>query len=112
MTVDVEKFKTAFRVDGESEDDLIKGYLSAADSFVKNAVGTDDEFYKADKVQSLADVATLSLAGTYYQYRMTLSDVQVYQIDDTLNSIIGQLRGMYAQFLNSKEDSDAKEDTT
>ena len=31
MTVDVEKFKTAFRVDGESEGDLIKGYLSAAD---------------------------------------------------------------------------------
>ncbi|EJF00341.1 head-tail connector protein [Liquorilactobacillus mali] len=98
MAVDAEMFKNAFHVDGTDDDALIDGYISSAENFIKNSVGDDDEkntFYSDSKVSSLLDTAVLSLAGTYYQYRMALSDVQAVSIDLTVNSIIGQLRGLY-----------------
>ncbi|MFT8867924.1 head-tail connector protein [Liquorilactobacillus nagelii] len=97
MAVDTNKFKGAFHVDGTDDDPLIAGYISTASSFVQNAVGedTDGKFYSDSRVSTLFDTAVLSLAGTYYQYRLALSDVQTYSVDLTVNSIIGQLRGLY-----------------
>lgn len=97
MAVDAESFKNAFRVDGTDDDTLIKNYIVSATSFVQNAIGedTDGKFYSDSRVSSLFDTAVMSLAGTYYQYRLSLSDVQTYSVDLTVNSIIGQLRGLY-----------------
>ena len=96
--VSVEEFENAFHIDDTQEDSaLISGYIAAAQSYVVNAVGEDidSNFYKDERVASLFKTAVMSLAGTYYQYRLALSDVQTYGIDLTLNSIIGQLRGLW-----------------
>jgi uncharacterized phage protein (predicted DNA packaging) len=87
-------------LDIDDSDTLMSAYIDAAEQYVKNAVGTDiATFYTDDStsVPALFKVAVMSLAGTYYQYRIAMSDTQTYDIDLTLNSIIGQLRGLYAQ---------------
>lgn len=87
-------------LDIDDSDTLMSAYIDAAEHYVKNAVGTDiATFYTDDStsVPALFKVAVMSLAGTYYQYRIAMSDTQTYDIGLTLNSIIGQLRGLYAQ---------------
>ncbi|WP_281829387.1 head-tail connector protein [Lactobacillus amylolyticus] len=96
--VTVDEFENAFHVDDTQEDQtLISEYITAAQNYIVNAVGEDldSEFYTDSRVASLFKTAVMSLAGSYYQYRMSLSDVQTYEIDLTLNSIIGQLRGLW-----------------
>ena len=96
--VSVGEFENAFHIDDTQEDSaLISGYITAAQNYVVNAVGEDidSNFYSDERVASLFKTAVMSLAGTYYQYRLALSDVQTYEINLTLNSIIGQLRGLW-----------------
>ena len=107
--VDVETFKTAYRIDGNDDDHLIKLYLDAANSFVKNAVGSDDTFFDQPSVKAAFETAVLAYAGTLYQYRASVSDVQPYEVNSTCNSIIGQLRGKYASF---EEEQDAQENNS
>lgn len=92
--VSVDSLKKVLYLDGSDEDDLLSAYLTAADQFVKNAVGATEDFYKKANVQPLLDLATKSLAATYYQNRLALSDTQTYPVDLTVNSVIGQLRGL------------------
>lgn len=96
--VSVDDLKGVLYLDGNDEDDLLSAYLTAADQFVKNAVGADDKFYDQDSVRPLVDLATKSLAATYYQNRLALSDTQAYPIDLTMNSVVGQLRGLYNSY--------------
>ena len=100
MSVDIARFNKAMNLDGDEEDALIKGYLEAAENSIKNAIGEDKsgKFYAREDVASLLDVAAIAIAGSYYQYRLSLSDAQAYPINLTSNSIIGQLRGMYDVF--------------
>ena len=56
-------------------------------------------------VSSLVEVAVMSLAGTYYQNRLAISSTSNYVVDLTVNSIIGQLRGLRDSFAE-KEDKD------
>lgn len=93
--VEVNDVKDVLYLDGNADDDLIKGYIDAADQFVKGAIGNNEEFYKDDSVKPLFNMAVKSLAATYYQYRLALSDTQTFPINMTVNSIIGQLRGQY-----------------
>ncbi|MDB8867677.1 head-tail connector protein [Pediococcus acidilactici] len=93
----VNQLKTALRIDGNSEDNLLSSYVVAAKSFIKNAVTENDKFYAEESVKPLYEMATLALAGAYYTYRIALVDTQTYSVDLTLNSIIGQLRGIYAK---------------
>lgn len=93
----VSRLKTSLRIDGIEEDPLLYGYAMAAQLFVKNAIATDDEaFFASESVKPLFEMAVLSLAGAYYTYRIALVDTQSYPVDLTLNSIIAQLRGLYA----------------
>ena len=103
MSVTVEDIKSMMAVDGNDDNTLIESYLTAATSFVKNAIGSDEAFYEKADVATLFDVAVKVLAGSYYQYRIALSDTQTYAIDLTLNSIIGQLRGLYDSHLEEVE---------
>ncbi|MCW8645709.1 head-tail connector protein, partial [Streptococcus macedonicus] len=52
--------------------------------------------------KSLYDTAVLALASSYYTYRVALADTMTYPIDLTLNSVIGQLRGLYAVYEEEK----------
>lgn len=100
MTVTLERFNKAMNLDGDEDDALVKGYLEAAEHSIKNAIGEDKsgKFYAREDVASLLDVAVIAVAGSYYTYRLSLSDAQAYPINLTSNSIIGQLRGMYYVF--------------
>lgn len=95
MAVSVEDVQKVLYLDGDADDDLLKGYLTAADQFVRNAIGSNEDFYERKDVVPLFDGAVKALAATYYQYRLSASDTQVFPINMTVNSIIGQLRGKY-----------------
>ncbi|MCB5077972.1 head-tail connector protein [Streptococcus phage phiKSM96] len=105
MSVTKDDVKKALNLDGDDDDSLISAYIKAAEIFIKNAIGEDksDKFYVREEITSLLNVAIISLAGSYYTYRISLADTQNYSVDLTLNSIIGQLRGKYALFLEEGE---------
>ena len=93
--VSVDDVKDVLYLDGNADDELIKSYIDTANQFIKSAVGDNDDFYTKPNVSVLFDSAVKSLAATYYQYRLALSDIQTFPINMTVNSIIGQLRGRY-----------------
>lgn len=95
----VPRVREMLYLDDDSDDQLLDSYIKAAQAFVHNAIGDDvNGFYSDANVSSLVTLAIMSLAGTYYQNRLALSDVQAYQVDLTMNSIIGQLRGLHDTF--------------
>ncbi|MEY8293675.1 head-tail connector protein [Limosilactobacillus caviae] len=96
--VSVAQIKQALYLDGDEDDSLIKNYITVAEQFVKNAVGGSDKFFEDKTVQPLYDMAVQSLAATYYQYRLALTDTQLFTNNATVNSIIGQLRGVYETY--------------
>lgn len=103
----VQDVKNILYLDGNDDDQLLNSYVIAADSFVHNAIGKDvNDFYKDSRVTSLVDLAVKSLAATYYQNRLSLSDTQTFPIDLTVNSIIGQLRGMRNTFEEKGDNSE------
>lgn len=106
MTVTLERFNKAMNLDGDADDALVKGYLEAAEHSIKTAVGEDKsgKFYTREIVASLLDVAVIAVAGSYYTYRLSLSDAQAYPINLTSNAIIGQLRGLYDVFMEGEDE--------
>lgn len=103
MTVKLDDLKTSLRIDSSADDGLLKGYQLAAENYVKNAVGVDDdEFYAQKTVEPLFDVAVIALTSGYYTFRTSLSLVEAYPVDLATNSIIAQLRGVYADYLADK----------
>lgn len=103
----VERVKNVLYLDGNDDDPLLSSYVLAAYAFVHNAVGDDiNGFYSDTNVSSLAEMATVSLAATYFQNRLSLSDTQTFPIDLTVNSIIGQLRGIRNTFEEKSDNSE------
>ena len=105
MTVTLERFKKAMNLDEVEDDDLVQGYLTAAEHSIKTAVGEDKsgKFYAREIVAAMMDVAVIAIAGSYYTYRLSLSDAQSYPINLTSNAIIGQLRGFYDVFMEGQD---------
>lgn len=103
----VERVKNVLYLDGNDDDPLLSSYVRAAYAFVHNAVGDDiNGFYSDTNVSSLVEMATVSLAATYFQNRLSLSDTQTFPIDLTVNSIIGQLRGIRNTFEEKSDNSE------
>lgn len=103
----VDRVKDVLYLDGNEDDVLLSSYVLAANSFVHNAIGQDvNGFYEDTNVNSLVMMATVSLAATYFQNRLSLSDTQTFPIDLTVNSIIGQLRGMRNTFEEKGDNSE------
>lgn len=103
----INQVKSILYLDGNDDDQLLSSYVIAADAFVHNAVGEDaNGFYADSAVKALMTMAIESLAATYYQNRLALSDAQTFTADLTLDSIIGQLRGMRNSY-QEKSDSNA-----
>lgn len=112
MTVTLDDLKTSLRLDGSADDNLLKGYQVTAENYVKNAIGTDDgDFYARDDVKPLFDTSVIALASGYYTFRTSMSLVQAYPVDLATDSIIGQLRGVYAQYRVDKGDFDGDKST-
>ena len=103
----VDRVKDVLYLDGNEDDTLLSSYVRVAFSFVHNAIGEDvNGFYEDTNVNSLVMMATVSLAATYFQNRLSLSDTQTFPIDLTVNSIIGQLRGMRNTFEEKGDNSE------
>lgn len=107
----VSRVRDMLYLDDDGDDQLLNSYVKAAQAFVHNAVGEDvNGFYDTPQVSSLVTLAVMSLAGTYYQNRLALSAVQTYPVDLTVNSIIGQLRGIYNSFAEKAQDESKGDD--
>ncbi|OYS70340.1 head-tail connector protein [Limosilactobacillus reuteri] len=105
----VPRVREMLYLDDDSDDSLLDSYIKAARSFVHNAIGEDvNDFYTDPRVISLVEIAVMSLAGTYYQNRLALSDVQTYTVDLTVNSILGQLRGLYDTFAEKGDEDNGE----
>lgn len=98
MSVTKNDVMLALNLDETDDTNLIDAYIKTAELFVKNAVGDASSFFEQENVKPLYDTAVLALASTYYTYRVALADTMTYPIDLTLNSVIGQLRGLYAVY--------------
>lgn len=109
----VDRVKDVLYLDGNEDDVLLSSYVRVAFSFVHNAIGEDvNGFYEDTNVDSLVMMATVSLAATYFQNRLSLSDTQTFPIDLTVNSIIGQLRGMRNTFEEKGDNSETTDKPT
>ncbi|KAF0341456.1 head-tail connector protein [Pediococcus acidilactici] len=100
MAANLETLKSSLRIDGDDDDELLKGYLSAAASYIKQAIGDDNSvpgFYEMKDVSNLFETAVYALAGSYWYYRTSITSNAVNPVDLVLDSIIGQLRGLYNQ---------------
>ncbi|MCO4532234.1 hypothetical protein Si102_01857 [Streptococcus infantarius subsp. infantarius] len=98
MSVTKNDVMLALNLDESDDVALIPVYITTAETYVKNAVGNADGFFEQENVKPLYDTAVLALASSYYTYRVALADAMTYPIDLTLNSVIGQLRGLYAVY--------------
>lgn len=106
MSVTVKEVASALNLDESDNETLLSIYLDSAINFIKNAIGQeigDVAFYTKDEVAKLFDTAVIALTGTYYTYRIAVTDTQSYPMDYTLNSIVGQLRGKYASYVEEVE---------
>lgn len=101
----IAKVRGLLNLDNGEDGQLLSSYVASADAYVRGAITDDDDFYtSSDEVKSLFELAVVSLAGTYYQYRLALSQVQTYEVDLTTKSVIGQLRGRYDVWSEKEED--------
>ncbi|MCC6111949.1 head-tail connector protein [Lactiplantibacillus plantarum] len=100
MAADLETLKSSLRIDGNDDDELLQGYLSAATSYIEQAIGDDNSvpgFYEMEDVNDLFETAVYALAGSYWTYRTSITAIAVNPVDLVVDSIIGQLRGLYSQ---------------
>lgn len=105
MLLDIESLKLSLRIDGNADDVLLTGYSKAAEAYIKNAVGTDDDsFFEKESVIDLVKTAIIAQASAYYSFRTSLSLVESYPIEPAVDSIVAQLRGVYARHMEDKTD--------
>ena len=103
MSVSKETIMQTLNLDETDDTALIPAYIESAQQYIINAVGSDPKFYDLESVESLYDTAVIALASSYFTYRVALTDT-VNPINLTLNSIIGQLRGLYATYSEERGD--------
>lgn len=100
--------KLSLRLGLDEEDDtILNRNLTAAESYVKGAIGSDDGlmkgFYDLDNVKQSYEIAVIALASSYYTFRSSSMTGRVNTVDMTGNSIIAQLRGKYLKEKERRE---------
>lgn len=100
--------KLSLRLDSDEEDDtILNRNLTAAESYIKGAIGNDDGlmegFYELDSVKRSYEIAVIALASSYYTFRSSGMTGRVNAVDMTGNSIIAQLRGKYLKEKERRE---------
>ncbi|MCC6117900.1 phage gp6-like head-tail connector protein [Lactiplantibacillus plantarum] len=108
MAADLKTLKSSLRIDGNDDDKLLKDYLSAATSYVKQSIGDENSvtgFYEMEGVNDLFETAVYALAGSYWYYRTSITSNTVNPVDLVVDSIIGQLRGLYSQKQDEVDDN-------
>ncbi|AVI94103.1 Phage DNA packaging [Oenococcus oeni] len=113
MTVQLADLKNSVRVDVDTDDNLLQGYIKAAVAYLTNAIGADDAnntFYSRSDVSPLFDTATIALASAYYSNRDALTNVSAAPVPLVSDSIIYQLRAMWEDWQLSLSSDDSGED--
>ncbi|SFL49342.1 head-tail connector protein [Lactococcus garvieae] len=95
----LDTLKLSLRIDDEVDDEILKLNLNAAVTYLKQAIGEEDEvmkgFYDLETIQPLFQTAVIALASTYYMYRVSIQISAVNSVDSISRSLIGQLRAIY-----------------
>ena len=104
MSVSKETIMQTLNLDETDDTALIPAYIESAQQYIINAVGSDKKFYDLESVESLYDTAVIALTSSYFTYRVALTDTVTYPVNLTLNSIIGQLRCLYATYSEERGD--------
>lgn len=99
----LEQLKLSLRLDMDEDDVLLNLYLDTADAYIKGAVGEETGFWKLESVQKLYKTVLIAQATGYYTARTSLSNIPMSPVNMSVNSIIGQLRGRYATYLERME---------
>ena len=100
MSVSKETIMQTLNLDETDDTALIPAYIESAQQYIINAVGSDKKFYDLESVESLYDTAVIALTSSYFTYRVALTDT----VTCPVNSIIGQLRGLYATYSEERGD--------
>ncbi|WP_010309300.1 head-tail connector protein [Kurthia senegalensis] len=96
--MDLEAIKLSLRIDHSYDNAMIEGYISAAQTYVKNAVDVDAT--KDDLSLYEAFSLAVSLLVQYWYVNRTES---VEYVSNAVVSLIQQLRGEYYAKTNSDE---------
>ncbi|MBX4172561.1 head-tail connector protein [Weissella viridescens] len=99
----LEQLKLSLRLDMDEDDVLLNLYLDTADAYIKGAVDEEAGFWKLEAVQKLYKTALIAQATGYYTARTSLSNIPMSPVNMSVNSIIGQLRGRYATYVEQQE---------
>lgn len=91
--------KLSLRIDEGFDDEILKRNISAASTYLKQAIGEEDavmaDFYSLTDVKPLFETALIALASTYYMYRVSVQISAVNSVEPVSRAIIGQLRTIY-----------------
>lgn len=102
----LDRLKLSLRLDTDEDDELLKLYLESAKGYIKGAIGIDEDFYTQNQVVTMLDTAIIAQATGYYTARTSLTNIPMNPVNMTVNSIINQLRGKYALYLETKDVDD------
>lgn len=95
----LDMLKLSLRIDGDYDDEILTRNLSAATTYLKQAIGDDTEdmsdFYDLPTVKPMFETALIALASTYYMYRVSVQISSVNSVEPVSRAIIGQLRTLY-----------------
>lgn len=87
--------------------------LTAAESYVQGAIGTDvKDFYASDENKPLYTMVCNALAASYVQNPVSITSGAVVSVDIVTNAVIGQLRGRYAKELEGQNGKDTESEQT
>lgn len=75
----------------------ITSALNAAEIYVQNAVGQNDNFYQNDDVKPLYKIACFAIAANLFNHPSSATS------STTASTIIGQMRGAYDLYLEKEQ---------
>lgn len=89
LVINLETIKDALRIDGTQDDDLLQGYINAAEDYVVSAITDSDDVTVQLKGDTRYNLAVILLVQFWYSNRTTDMKQTPYQV----LSLIQQLRG-------------------
>lgn len=89
------RLKQALRIDGSADDALLSQYYETAQKSLARPIGcTVDDPFLTDNPEF--DTAVLMLAAHYWSHRLPVSDVNLIEIPEGINSLYWPLKLEYA----------------
>lgn len=94
----LDTLKLHLKVSHSFEDDLIQQYYDWAQEEIKDSVSTspnrNESFFEENKIY---ERAVVMLTAHYFEQRISYSDVQLSEVNDSVTSSIQKLRGSYSE---------------